>query len=92
MNYLNHDKVEIQKCVKLLYIFKSSNKWIFFLFIYFFYNSFFTYMKMSKNSSARYYPDNKKDCKKGLVKNIKVFLKKKKKESNNMAVNDIKSL
>ena len=47
---------------------------------------------MSKNSSARYYPDNKKDCKKGLVKNIKVFLKKKKKESNNMVVNDKQSL
>ena len=46
---------------------------------------FFKYLKMSKYISAKYYQKNK-DYKKNFVKNIKVFLKKKKK-SNNMVVN-----
>ena len=37
-------------------------------------------MKMSKNSSAKYYQDNKEKLQKKLVKDIKVFLKKKKKK------------
>ena len=36
---------------------------------------------MSKNPSAKYYKDNKKGCKKRLVKDIKVFLEKKKKKT-----------
>ena len=44
----------------------------------------------SKNSSAKYYQDNKERLqKKRLVKDIKVFLKKKKK-SDNMVANDTK--
>ena len=39
--------------------------------------SFFTYIKMSKDSSAKYYRDNKERLKKRLVKDIKIFLKKK---------------
>ena len=35
---------------------------------------------MSKNSSAKYHQENKKDYQKVLVKDIKVFLKKKKKK------------
>ena len=43
---------------------------------------------MSKNLSAKYYQENKERLQKKLVKNIKIFLKKKK--SNNMVVNVIK--
>ena len=45
---------------------------------------------MSKNSSAKYYQNNKERLQKNLVKDIKVFLKKKKKKSDNMVVNDTK--
>ena len=42
---------------------------------------FFTYLKISKDSSAKYYQNNKERLeKKNLVKDIKVFLKKKKKK------------
>ena len=59
-------------------IFKSLNKLNFYInfFIY-----FLTYMKMSKDSSAKYYEDNKEKLpKEKLLKDIKVFLKKKKKK------------
>ena len=39
---------------------------------------FFTYIKMSKDSSVKYYQNNKKDYKKKIVKDIKVFLKEEK--------------
>ena len=39
---------------------------------------------MSKHSSAKYYQDNKERLQKKLVKDIKVFLKKEKKKSDNM--------
>ena len=41
---------------------------------------------MSKNLSAKYYQENKERLQKKLVKDIKVFLKMKKK-SDNMVVN-----
>ena len=50
----------------------------------------FSYRKMSKDSSANYYQRTKKDSKKKLVKDIKIFLKKRKAKSGNMVVNDIK--
>ena len=34
----------------------------------------------SKKLSAKYYPENKKDCKKMFVKDMKIILKKKKKK------------
>ena len=44
---------------------------------------------MSKNSSAKYYQDNKERLqkKKKFVKDVKVFLKKEKKKSNNIFIN-----
>ena len=42
---------------------------------------------MSKNLSAKYYQKNKERLQKKLSKDIKIFLKKKKKESNTMTVN-----
>ena len=42
---------------------------------------------MPKNLSAKYYKENKEILQKKLVKNIKIFLGKKKKKSNNMVVN-----
>ena len=42
---------------------------------------------MSKNLSAKYYQKNRERLQKKLSKDIKIFLKKKKKESNTMAVN-----
>ena len=45
---------------------------------------------MSQNSSAKYYRDNKERLQKRLAENMKVFLKKKKKKSNNIGVSNIK--
>ena len=43
---------------------------------------------MSKNLSAKHYQENKERAqKKKLVEDIKIFLKRKKKNSNNMVVN-----
>ena len=42
---------------------------------------------MYQNLSAKYYQENKERLQKKLVKNIKIFLKKKKKKSDNMVVN-----
>ena len=42
---------------------------------------------MSKTLSAKYYQENKEIIQKNLVKDIKIFLRKKKKKSNNMIVN-----
>ena len=42
---------------------------------------------MSKTLSAKYYQENKERLQKKLVKDIKSFLKKKKKKSDNMVVN-----
>ena len=42
---------------------------------------------MSEDSAAKYYQNNKERLQKKLVKDIKVFLRKKKKKSNNAVVN-----
>ena len=42
---------------------------------------------MSKNLSAKYYQENKGRLHKKLLKYIKTFLRKKKKQSDNMVVN-----
>ena len=42
---------------------------------------------MSKNLSVKYYQENKERLQKKLMKDIKVFLKKKKKKRENMVVN-----
>ena len=52
MNYVNHDKIDLQ---------------YFYVFQYFF---FVTYIKMSKDSSPKYYQNNKERQKKRLVKAI----------------------
>ena len=45
---------------------------------------------MSEDSSSKYYENNKARLPKKLVKDIKVFLKKKKKIYNNMVINGTK--
>ena len=62
-------------------IFKLSNDFI---------KNFFTYIKISKDSSTKYYQNIKERLQKELVKDIKAFLKKKRKKSENMIMNDIK--
>ena len=47
---------------------------------------------MFENSSAKYCQHNQDKLQKQLVKDIKVFLKKKKKKSDNMVVKDTKFL
>ena len=42
---------------------------------------------MSKNLSAEYYQESKERLQRKLVKDIKIFLKKKKKKRDNMVVN-----
>ena len=74
MNYANQDKIDSQH-------FMSSNN---------FCVTFFKHIKMSKDSPAKYYQNNKKRIEKKLSEDIKDFLKKKKKKSNNMVMNDTK--
>ena len=45
---------------------------------------------MSKNLSAKYCQENKERLQKKLMKGIKIFLKKKKRKSSNMVMNDTK--
>ena len=45
---------------------------------------------MSKDSSGKYYQNNKERLQKKLVKDIKVFIKKKKKKSGNVVLSDTK--
>ena len=45
---------------------------------------------MSKDTSAKYYQNNREILQEKLVKVIKIFLKKKNKKSNNMIVNNTK--
>ena len=45
---------------------------------------------MFKNSSAKFYQDNKERLQEKLAKDIKVFLKKKMGKNNKMIVNDPK--
>ena len=42
---------------------------------------------MSENLSAKHFQENKERLRKKLVTDIKIFLKKKKKKSDNMVVN-----
>ena len=51
---------------------------------------FFSYIKTAKDSSVKYYQNNKERLQKKLVKDIKVFLKNRKIKSNNMVMNDAK--
>ena len=54
---------------------------------------FFTYLKISKDSSAKYHQNNKERLeKKNLVKDIKVFLRKKKKKEWQNGLEQYKSL
>ena len=64
----------------------SINPFFIKIFIHFFI-IFFIYIKMSKNLSAKYYQENKERLQKKLVKDIKIFLKKRKKKSDNMLMN-----
>ena len=48
---------------------------------------FFVYIKIPKTLSAKYYQENRKTLQKKLVKDIKIFLKKKRKKNSNMVVN-----
>ena len=62
------------------------------IFLFLLCNFFFNNIKIPKNSSAKYYQDNKERLQKRLVKDIGVFLKKKKKKSDNMVAKDNKIL
>ena len=67
-------------------ILKSSNKFFCNVFIDFFI-IFFIYIKLFKILSAKYDQENKGRLQKNLVKDIKIFLKKKKNKNNSMVVN-----
>ena len=53
MNYINHDKVDIEMSIKHYNIYKSLDKSIFKK--NFFYNFFSTYIKKSQNLSDKHY-------------------------------------
>ena len=60
MNYVNHDKVENSECKNFSINFLFSNKsFFFFFFTNYFIIFFHIYIKMSRDSSAEYYLDNK---------------------------------
>ena len=67
-------------------ILKSSNKFFCNFFINFFI-IFFIYIKLFKILSAKYDQENKERLQKNLVKDIRIFLKKKKDKNNSMVVN-----
>ena len=50
-----------------------------YIYIYIYIYKYITYLKMAKDTSANYYQNDKKYYKKKLVRDIEVFLKKKKK-------------
>ena len=58
-------------------------------FAIFFHKSFYIYMKISRDSSARYYQRDKEKIQKSLVKEIKVLQKKKKSKNKKMVVSNI---
>ena len=66
MNYVNHYKIDWQHFLYLLIV----------CYIFFYIN------KYSKYSSAEYYLNDQERIQKKLVKDIKVFLKKKKKQND----------
>ena len=57
-----------------------STKFFIIFFYRFVYKSFYIYIKMSKNLSAKYYQEKKEKIQKKLVKDMKVFVKKKRKK------------
>ena len=76
MNYVNH-YLKVYKIITaflnlLVHQFFLSNS---------FYILFFTYIKISKNPSAKFFQDNKERLLKRFPKDIKVFLKKRKKKA-----------
>ena len=62
MKYVNHDKVEFKSVWNSYNISRSSNKLNFF--VIFFSLLFCTYIKMSKDSAAKYYKNNKQGLQK----------------------------
>ena len=50
----------------------------------------FLYIKMFREASVRYYLKNKEQIQRILVKHIKIFLKKKKREGENKVMNGTK--
>ena len=60
------------------------------MYIIYIYIYIYIYIKISKNSSAKYYQNNKERLQKKYVKDIKVFMTKKKKKTNHMVMNDTK--
>ena len=50
----------------------------------------YIYLKMSKDLSAKYNQENKERLQEKLMKNIKIFLKKKNIKSDNMVINATK--
>ena len=52
----------------------------------------FVYIKLSKDSSARYLKKAKKRFRQSLVKGIKIFLKNEKTKNDNMVVKDKRNL
>ena len=70
MNYVNHNKVK----------FKSKILKSIFLYIFLYVCFSCVYIKMPKTLSAKYYQVNKKRLQKKLAKDIKIYLKRKKKK------------
>ena len=69
-------------CIKLFQNFK-----IILLYFFFFFRK---YKKLSKSSSTKNYEDNKERLQKNLVKDIKVYVNKKKKNNHNMILKNTK--
>ena len=75
-----HEKIDCCNMIKSLkYIFNIN-----------FFTNFFSSIKISKNSSAKYYQKTKIRLRKMIVKGIKIFLRKRITKIDDMVVNNIK--
>ena len=82
MNYVNIPKSKS----KSKFLSLSINSFFINYFIIFFYNFFFIYIKKSKNLSAKYYQENKKDYKKAHEK-YQNLSKEEKEKNGSMVMN-----
>ena len=75
-----HEKIDCCNMIKSLKCIFNIN----------FFTNFFSSIKISKNSSAKYYQKTKIRLRKMIVKGIKIFLRKRITKIDDMVVNNIK--
>ena len=77
---------KVYKVLISTFLYLLVNQFFINFFIYF----FFTYIKISKDLSAKYYQDNKQRLQKNAPEKYQSLSKEEKEKSNTMVVNNIK--